>query len=585
MKKKLILLPVVAVFAAFVLTGYNNGVGTHGYEYTGASGTARCGSCHGSAATASTTVTIQLLSGGVPVTSYTGGSAYTIVLTGTQTSTALILPYFGFQLSAVKTGTTTNAGTLTAPAGTHAVIVSGITDIEHYPSPLASTTGTGGSGTTYVVSIPWTAPVAGTGNVTIFGILNAVNHNGNDDNGDKWNFTSLAITEAGTSLPPITGTLSTCVGTTTTLSDPTTGGTWSSGTPAVATVGSATGIVNGLTAGTATITYTVGTLTATAVVTINPLPAAIGGTATVCSGGTTTLTDASAGGAWSIAPTTIGTISATGALTGIAPGTATVTYTLPTTCSVSATVTVTSLSPITGLDTVCTGHTITEADATPGGSWTSGTTSIATIAATTGIVSGVTAGSDIITYSLPSGCNATRTIYVTQSPPGTITGPATVCLGGTNTLTGSIAGGTWTMTNSHATIGATTGLVTGVSLGLDTAKYTVTNSCGTGTVTRVVTVLPLSTCHTGVASTSSQVVDQLNVFPNPACDGRFTLNLVTDNDEVIQIVITDVVGHTIRETTGTSNNDIDIQLASRPGIYFVAAETTHGKYISKVIIK
>ncbi len=72
----------------------------------------------------------------------------------------------------------------------------------------------------------------------------------------------------------ITGTLTTSVGSTTTLADPTSvpGGSWSSSNTAVATVGATTGIVTGVSAGTATITYTVsdpcGAL-ATATVTVN----------------------------------------------------------------------------------------------------------------------------------------------------------------------------------------------------------------------------------------------------------------------------------------------------------------------------
>ena len=55
---------------------------------------------------------------------------------------------------------------------------------------------------------------------------------------------------------PITGTLSVCVGATTTLSSTTTGGTWASLATGIATVDPSTGVVTGVAAGTATITYT-----------------------------------------------------------------------------------------------------------------------------------------------------------------------------------------------------------------------------------------------------------------------------------------------------------------------------------------
>ena len=71
----------------------------------------------------------------------------------------------------------------------------------------------------------------------------------------------------------------------------------------VGTVGSVSGIVYGVSSGTTTISYTIatascGTVTATAIVTINTTPAAgaITGPGSVCTGATITLTDATAGG-------------------------------------------------------------------------------------------------------------------------------------------------------------------------------------------------------------------------------------------------------------------------------------------------
>ena len=78
------------------------------------------------------------------------------------------------------------------------------------------------------------------------------------------------IVSAGT----ITGAATTLVGNTTTLSNSTTGGTWTSSASTIATVGS-TGIVTGVSAGTATISYTItipcGSAVATQVVTVTPL--------------------------------------------------------------------------------------------------------------------------------------------------------------------------------------------------------------------------------------------------------------------------------------------------------------------------
>src|SRR6185437_10936940 len=93
----------------------------------------------------------------------------------------------------------------------------------------------------------------------------------------------------------ITGTMNVCVNSTTSLSDGTSGGTWSSSDPTIATI-DATGQVTGVKAGTVTILYTTApdasgcTNSASATVTVYALPlvASIGGGApAVCVGSNT----------------------------------------------------------------------------------------------------------------------------------------------------------------------------------------------------------------------------------------------------------------------------------------------------------
>src|SRR5439155_905689 len=92
----------------------------------------------------------------------------------------------------------------------------------------------------------------------------------------------------------IIGAFSVCTGLTTTLANATSGGgTWSSSTPAVATVDISTGVVTGVIGGTTTITFTstLTSCTSTAVVTVYPSPTAISGPGVVCTSLTITLSD------------------------------------------------------------------------------------------------------------------------------------------------------------------------------------------------------------------------------------------------------------------------------------------------------
>lgn len=194
MKKSFLLLPFIAGFAYMTLTsnstGYtvNNVTGSDGASVTGCAGS----SCHGTAATTSITPTFILDSAGTVVTKYTPGKNYTIRF-GALNATTSMLPAFGFQLSVVKSSAFVTAGTMGTVAGT-TTFGSGII-VMVQTAPMAPTTGSGGAGTIYGVSVPWTAPVAGTGAIKIYGVINLVDSNGSASSADKWNSGSVTIQE------------------------------------------------------------------------------------------------------------------------------------------------------------------------------------------------------------------------------------------------------------------------------------------------------------------------------------------------------------------------------------------------------
>ena len=141
----------------------------------------------------------------------------------------------------------------------------------------------------------------------------------------------VAITVNSVSASPISGASSVCVGLTTPLSDATASGVWSSGNPGVAGI-SATGLVTGVSAGTAVISYAVtnscGTATATMIMTVSAgaAVAPISGTLGVCVTSTTSLSDATASGTWSSGNPGVAAVDAFGTVTGASAGTAVISY-------------------------------------------------------------------------------------------------------------------------------------------------------------------------------------------------------------------------------------------------------------------
>jgi len=301
-----------------------------------------------------------------------------------------------------------------------------------------------------------------------------------------------ATTTVSVNVPsPITGNISICAGSTSTLADASGVGTWSSSNPAVATIGAGTGIVSGITGGTSVITFSTATgcYTTTTVNVIVPGP--ITGTPVVCQGNVTTLANTTTGGTWSSGSTGIATVGpSTGVVTGMAAGVATISYLTPAGCQVTTVVTVNAVAPIAGGTNVCAGSSIILTDGTAGGTWSSSPASggVATIGAGTGVVSGISAGSSVVSYLAPTGCSATATITV--SVPSPITGGGSVCQGSTLALSNATPGGTWNSSSTAvATISPSSGTLTGIGPGVTTINYSVAGGCNASIA---VTVNPLT---------------------------------------------------------------------------------------------
>ncbi len=513
MKKSFLLLPVILCFAYALLTSSSSGYSS---DVTGATGaTSGCGSgCHGTAATSAIATTVYLDSAGTRVTHYVPGRSYTIIISAVN-NTSGSLPNFGFELAAVRlagsgSSTVTDAGTWgTLPSGYRNLTV-GSRHIIEQSTRLSPSTGSGGGGgaTTYTVRMPWTAPSAGTGAVKLYGILNAINNNSTDDAGDKWNTdvdTVVELTASTTTVAGIHGASNICVGDSTLYTDSTTGGSWSVTPTSVATIRS-NGRLFGVSGGSATVSYTVGTTSATFPITVQappPAPGPIVGSTSMCAGTDTTYTDTTAGGVWASSNTSVATITAGGRVHAITAGTTMIDYTVTAPCGshtastgrfVMLTVSMPpSTGTISGSAAVCPGTTSTYTETLTGGTWSSSNTTVATISST-GSLSALSPGLTTVSYTLTSSCGvvaATRSVNVIPyTTAGSISGSSFVCAGATSTYTDSVLAGTWSHTNTAiGTLSSSGVLTTGSSAsGVDTIKYTVVGSCGTAVATYVVTV-------------------------------------------------------------------------------------------------
>lgn len=281
--------------------------------------------------------------------------------------------------------------------------------------------------------------------------------------------------------------------------------TWSVSNPAVGSIDATTGLFTAVASGTTTVSATdaaglvgtSGTITVTAVV-VSPDTAGLG----VGQSLQFTATGGTAPYAWSSANPSVASINATtGLLTALAPGTTTVTATDANGfADTSGTITVSqvSVSPQTALLAVGGTLQFTATGGTAPYTWSSSNLAVATINATTGLLTAVGAGTVTVTATDANGVSASSgTIEVRRVTVAPLS--ASVIVGQTLqfTATGGRAPYVWSVSNpAVASIDAATGLLTALAPGSVVVTATdadgIAGSSGTITVTQnhVITITP-----------------------------------------------------------------------------------------------
>ena len=297
--------------------------------------------------------------------------------------------------------------------------------------------------------------------------------------------------------------------------------TWSSSAPSVATV-STNGLVSAVAAGSATVTATSEGKSGTAAITVTVVPVAsvtvapaavalrVGGTAQLSATTKDSANNVLTGRTvtWSSNTPGVATVSATGLVSAVSAGSATITAMSEGQSGTSAiTVTVVPVASVTIAPTVATlrvgtkvqltattkdsaGNVLTGRTVT----WSSNAATVASVSAT-GLVTGVAVGSASMTAT-SEGKSATATITVTLVPVASVAvTPASVSLlvnatqqlsavtkdSAGNVLTGRSV--TWASNATGVASVSASGLVTGVAAGSATVTATSEGQSGTTTVT------------------------------------------------------------------------------------------------------
>lgn len=304
----------------------------------------------------------------------------------------------------------------------------------------------------------------------------------------------------------LSGPISVCLNGTTSFStngDP--GGSWSIINNTGSAVVNNAGVVTGISAGFVTVQYVVSNLCGTDTTSKNlmiidlPNAGTITGPSSVCKGDSVQLsTNGSGGGTWSSSNPFGAYPQPSGEVLGNIPGNYTISYTVNNSCgSDVATYQITvnnsaDAGIISGADTVCIGSIFTyTSTGNAGGAWFSNNGNININS--TGEVTGLTAGTSVISYIVNNTCGqdtATKVVTVVNLPnAGQISGPsASVCINNSLQLTtNGDAGGVWTTSNSNCSVDST-GMVTGLFQGTCIVEYIVSSACGSDTAQYAITI-------------------------------------------------------------------------------------------------
>lgn len=173
------------------------------------------------------------------------------------------------------------------------------------------------------------------------------------------------------------------------------------------------------------------------------------------------------------------------------------------------------------------------------------------------------------------GSNYEASIMTLGLPP--ILGGDSVCSGHSITLTDTVAGGSWSSSNTSVATVNNSGLVSATGVGTTIISYTLSDFS-------VYDTLKVKDCTTEINNiANASVVGTISLFPNPN-NGDFTINVAGNDGESAKILITDIIGKLVQKLTIPIGKNVPLRINATPGIYFVTAATQYKKQVLKVVV-
>lgn len=250
-------------------------------------------------------------------------------------------------------------------------------------------------------------------------------------------------------------------------------------------------------------------------------------------------------------------------------------YTDITTIYVTVIPLLTNAGIITGPGAVCEDGAIKLTDTVGRGIWsvTNGKAAVNT----SGLVRGLTPGIDTIIYTVHNLCSSVTTsheVIINPKPDaGKIIGNSSVCIGYTTDLLDSVSGGAWSIVFGNATIAPIAGgcRLTGFTVGVDTVKYTVSNSFCTAVSVHPLVIDTFPYAGYIVGDTVVCLGSEINLFDHRD-GGTWITNspiaqLFTDNHNcIVRSLATGevTIGYKIANACGTDIAEKHINVAPLP---------------------